>query len=50
MQQFKHFNDTYGHQLGDEVLRNVARTVKNNTREVDVVASYGGEEFVVIMP
>jgi diguanylate cyclase (GGDEF)-like protein len=43
MQQFKHFNNTHGHQFGDEVLRDVARTVKNNTREIDVVAGYGGE-------
>ena len=47
---FKHYNDTNGHQQGDEVLRRVALLLKNNLREVDAVARYGGEEFVVILP
>jgi two-component system, cell cycle response regulator len=47
--RFKSFNDRFGHQLGDEVLKAVARTVRSNTRDVDVVARYGGEEFVVIL-
>lgn len=47
---FKKFNDTYGHQVGDQVLREVARIVQQSVREVDIVARYGGEEFVVICP
>ncbi|MBN1363622.1 MAG: diguanylate cyclase [Syntrophaceae bacterium] len=47
---FKSFNDTYGHQLGDEVLRSVAKAVKNTSRTEDIAARYGGEEFVVILP
>ncbi|MCA9170612.1 MAG: GGDEF domain-containing protein, partial [Planctomycetales bacterium] len=45
---FKQLNDTYGHQLGDEVLRRVAKIIKSQVRESDFVARYGGEEFVVI--
>lgn len=47
---FKHFNDTYGHQLGDDVLRNVARVAKVNLRGEDIAARYGGEEFVFVLP
>ena len=47
---FKAFNDTYGHQLGDKVLKDVAHAVKKNTRAEDVTARYGGEEFIVILP
>ena len=47
---FKIFNDTYGHQQGDEVLIMVAKSITNSLRNMDVVARWGGEEFVVILP
>ncbi|MFC2077342.1 diguanylate cyclase [Candidatus Bipolaricaulota bacterium] len=46
---FKSFNDRYGHDVGDTVLRMVARTLRGNIRSFDVAARWGGEEFVVIM-
>lgn len=47
---FKKINDSYGHQLGDEAIRAVSRTMLDNSREIDVCGRYGGEEFVVILP
>lgn len=47
---FKSFNDTYGHQLGDEVIRLVAGCMSAKTNESDTAARYGGEEFSVILP
>jgi diguanylate cyclase (GGDEF)-like protein len=47
---FKKVNDNYGHQVGDEVLRSIARILKKNTRISDIVARYGGEEFVLMLP
>lgn len=46
---FKSVNDTYGHLAGDEVLRQVARTLKETVRETDICGRYGGEEFGVIV-
>jgi len=46
---FKHFNDTYGHQAGDTVLREVALRLKNCVRTSDVVARYGGEEMIILL-
>lgn len=46
---FKNFNDSYGHPLGDRVLREVAKVLKNTIREFDYPARYGGEEFVAIL-
>ena len=47
---FKNFNDTYGHQAGDAVLRQVADTLKKNSRTTDSVCRYGGEEMSIILP
>jgi len=47
---FKNFNDTYGHAVGDLVLKQVARCVSATSRNTDIVARYGGEEFVVVLP
>jgi two-component system cell cycle response regulator len=47
---FKKVNDTYGHAVGDEVLKEVASRVSRNLRNFDMVARYGGEEFVIVMP
>lgn len=47
---FKSVNDTYGHQVGDEVLRKLGEILRNNVRKTDIVARYGGEEFVVVLP
>lgn len=47
---FKHYNDTYGHQFGDETLSSLASTLKNGIRNSDILARYGGEEFCIIVP
>jgi two-component system cell cycle response regulator len=47
---FKRINDSYGHKAGDSVLREIAQLLKQSMREVDTVARWGGEEFIVVMP
>lgn len=47
---FKKINDTFGHDIGDEVLREFALRLASNVRAIDLPCRYGGEEFVVIMP
>jgi len=46
---FKKFNDTYGHQVGDQVLRLVAKVLQENVRECDFAARYGGEELIAVL-
>ena len=48
--KFKDFNDNYGHQIGDEVLKELAKAISQNIRTTDIFARWGGEEFVIILP
>jgi two-component system cell cycle response regulator len=48
--KFKPVNDTYGHDVGDEVLVQLGKIIINAIRSADLAARYGGEEFVVLMP
>jgi diguanylate cyclase (GGDEF)-like protein len=50
LDQFKRFNDTYGHGAGDAVLKSVAEIFRNSVRTEDIACRYGGEEFTIILP
>ncbi|MFA5286791.1 MAG: GGDEF domain-containing protein [Candidatus Omnitrophota bacterium] len=48
--KFKNFNDKYGHLVGDAILREVSRSIKDNVRQIDFVGRYGGEELSIALP
>jgi diguanylate cyclase (GGDEF)-like protein len=47
---FKEFNDCFGHPCGDSILKRVSATIRDNLRDIDIAARYGGEEFVLVLP
>ncbi|WP_295799318.1 GGDEF domain-containing protein [uncultured Microbulbifer sp.] len=50
LDHFKSFNDNYGHQLGDQVLRLIAKTLEDGLGDLGMVSRYGGEEFAIVLP
>ena len=49
LDRFKYINDTYGHLVGDVVLRETARIIKDNLRQIDLIGRFGGEEFIIVL-
>lgn len=47
---FKYVNDTFGHQIGDEVLKEISKLLSNTIRETDISVRWGGEEFLILLP
>jgi diguanylate cyclase (GGDEF)-like protein len=50
LDDFKRINDQFGHSVGDQLLQQIARTLKDTVRDTDIVARYGGEEFAILLP
>lgn len=50
LDRFKHYNDTYGHAVGDAILSAIGKTVLNSIRSEDIACRYGGEEFLLVLP
>lgn len=48
--RFKNCNDTFGHLVGDQILREIAQIIKNSIREIDIPGRFGGEEFCIVLP
>lgn len=47
---FKYYNDTFGHEIGDQILKSLSSFLENHSRDTDIVGRYGGDEFVIVLP